>query len=87
MTIGYIAAYDESLALTIIKTDAMKPLLDALCNEPEEHVRAAAAWTLGQMGGHGTEHAQYMAEEDVPSYLLAVYKTAEEGTDLKEKTY
>ena len=86
MTIGYIAAYDESLALTIIKTNALEPLLDALCNEPEEHVRAAAAWTLGQMGAHGTEHAQYMADLDVPSYLLAVYKTADEDSDLKEKT-
>ena len=28
-----------------------------------------------------------MADSDVPSYLLAVYKVTEKGTDLKKKTF
>lgn len=38
----------------------------------DDLVKAAAAWTLGQIGGHSADHARAMAEADVPSHLLAV---------------
>jgi hypothetical protein len=41
-------------------------------NEAEDHIMAAAAWTLGQLGGHSPSHAKAMAENDVPSDLLSV---------------
>jgi len=87
MTLGYIAAYSESLALTIITANAIPPLIDALVNEPADHIKAAAAWTLDKLGGHGTEHAKYMADADVCSYLLAVYKLSSNAPDLKRKTF
>jgi hypothetical protein len=87
MTLGYIAAYSESLALTIITANAIPPLLDALVNEPADHIKAAAAWTLDMLGGHGTEHSKYMADADVPSYLLAVYKVSGNSPDLRLKTF
>ena len=52
MTLGYISAYDESLAQKIINLKAVEPLKDALINEPEDYIRAATAWTLGKIGGH-----------------------------------
>jgi len=47
MTLGYIAAFDETLAIGIINAKGIAPLKDALINEPEDHIRAASAWTLG----------------------------------------
>ena len=48
-------------------------------------IKAAAAWSLGQIGGHSADHARSMAEADVPSHLLAVYKFSESSEDLKKK--
>ena len=50
------------------------PLKDALIKEPDDLIKAAAAWSLGQIGSHSADHARAMAEADVPSHLLAVYK-------------
>jgi hypothetical protein len=47
MTLGYIAAFDDSLALAVIVSKGIAPLKDALINEPEDHIKAAAAWSLG----------------------------------------
>ena len=73
MTLGYIAAFDEHNAMAIINSKGIPPLKDALAKEPEDHIQAAAAWTLGQLGGHSNQHAKAMAEADVPSHLLAVF--------------
>lgn len=72
MCLGYIAAFDEQNATAIISVKAIPPLKDALMNEAEDHIQAAAAWTLGQLGGHSPSHAKAMAENDVPSDLLTV---------------
>jgi len=85
MTLGYIAAYDESLAMGIIASKGIAPLKEALIKEPEDHIKAAAAWSLGQIGGHSAEHARAMAEADVPSHLLTVYTHSESSDDLKAK--
>jgi len=45
---------------------------DALIKEPDDLIKAAAAWSLGQIGGHSADHARAMAEADVPLNLLAV---------------
>lgn len=38
------------------------------------------------MGGHSADHARAMAEADVPSHLLAVYKYPESSEELKKKS-
>jgi len=47
ITLGYIAAFDESLAMSVISAKGVTPLREALINEPDDMVRATAAWTLG----------------------------------------
>ena len=74
MTLGYIASFDEMLAMGIINAKGIQPLKHALVYEEENHIKASAAWTLGQIGGHSVSHSKAMAENDVPSHLLAVYK-------------
>lgn len=56
-----------------------------MINEKEDYIKAAAAWTLGQLGGHSYNHAKAMAEADALSHLLAVYKCVESSEDLKKK--
>ena len=43
MTLGYIAAFSETLALAVVVSKGIPPLKDALINEPEDHLKAASA--------------------------------------------
>ena len=85
MTLGYIAAFDEHNAMAIINSKGIEPLRNSLINESDDHIQAAAAWTLGQIGCHSYNHAKAMAEADVLQHLLAVYKFVKSSDDLKKK--
>jgi len=85
MALGYISAFSETLALTVVVSKGIEPLKDALIHEPEDHIKAAAAWSLGQVGRHTPDHAQAIAEADVLRRLLAVYMSPESSEDLKVK--
>lgn len=86
MAIGYIAAFSETLALAAIVSKAIPPLKDALVTEPEDHIKAACAWTLGQIGRHTPDHARALAEGDVLRHLLACMVHEESSEDLKTKS-
>lgn len=91
MTLGYIAAFSETLALSVIVAKGVPPLAQALGTESEEHIKAACAWSLGQIGRHSPDHAKTLGDHAVLSKLLKVLSTpgseGEEGnTDLKTKT-
>jgi len=86
MAIGYIAAFSETLALAVIVSKAIAPLKDALVTEPEDHIKAACAWTLGQIGRHTPDHARALAEGDVLRHLLACMVHEESSEDLKTKS-
>jgi 3-methyladenine DNA glycosylase AlkD len=85
MTLGYIAAFSETLALAVIVSKGIPPLKDALINEPEDHLKAASAWSVGQIGRHSPDHARALAEADVLRRLLAVYLHQDSSEDLKTK--
>ncbi|CAD8161983.1 unnamed protein product [Paramecium octaurelia] len=86
MTLGFIGAFDEALAMGIIAAKGIAPLKDALIKEPDQSVKSASAWSLGMIGGHSADHSRAMAEADVPSHLLAVYKFPDSSEDLKKKS-
>ena len=46
ITLGYISAFDESLAMGVIAAKGIAPLKDALIKEPDDLVKAASAWSL-----------------------------------------
>jgi len=85
MTLGYVAAFSETLALAVVVSKGIPPLKDALINEPEDHVKAAAAWSLGQIGRHSPDHARALAEADVLRRILAVYLHQDSSEDLQIK--
>merc|ERR1712151_1349030 len=39
MTLGYIAAFSETLALAVLVSKGIPPLKEALINEPEDHLK------------------------------------------------
>jgi 3-methyladenine DNA glycosylase AlkD len=86
MALGYISAFSETLALAVIVSKGIAPLKDALISEPEDHIKAACAWTLGQIGRHTPDHARAMAEGDVLRHLLACMVHEESSEDLKTKS-
>ncbi|RKO86618.1 armadillo-type protein, partial [Blyttiomyces helicus] len=95
MTLGYIAAFSETLALAVIVAKGVPPLAHALVTETEEHIKAACAWSLGQIGRHSPDHAKTLADHAVLPKLLKVLTSApsgaspageEPGADLKTKT-
>ena len=86
MSLGYIAAFSETLALAVIVTEAVTPLRNCLIDEPEDCVKGAAAWALGQIGRHSPEHARALAENEVLRRLLAVHLHDDSSEDLKNKS-
>merc|ERR1711981_1214552 len=52
---------------------------------PEDHVKAAAAWSLGQIGRHSADHVRALAEADCLRRLLAVYLHPDSSEDLMTK--
>lgn len=85
MALGYIAAFSDTLALAIIVHQGIIPLKDALVKEPEDYIKAAAAWSLGQLGRHTADHAKALAQADVFRKLVDVYSDVRSSDDLKTK--
>ena len=57
----------------------------ALTEEQEDHIQAAAAWALGQIGRHTPEHAKAVAVANVLPKLLQCYHRADASEDLQTK--
>lgn len=86
MALGFIASFSETLAMAVLKGGATTGLKDCVINEPEDHLKAAAVWALGQAGRHGSEHASLLAEHDVLRHLLSCMLHEEASEDLKNKS-
>lgn len=76
----------------LFSSDVSPPLLQgvptlALClsEETEDHIRGAAAWSLGLIGCHTSEHAKTVALSNVLPKLLEFYMDTRSSEDLKEK--
>lgn len=61
------------------------PLCACLIEEQEDHIKAAAAWALGQIGRHTPEHACAVAVANVLPILLSIYMDARSSEDLQIK--
>lgn len=85
MALGYIAAFSEAMALAIIVAKGVAVLKDALLNEPEDHVKAATVWTLGQIGRHTSDHARALGEGGLFPPLAVLLSRADSSDDLRMK--
>ena len=85
MMLGYVAAHSENLAMAVIVSKGVIQLTMALAEEPEDHIQAASAWALGQIGRHTPEHAKAVAAANVLPKLLNCYIRPESSEDLQTK--
>lgn len=67
----------ETLALAVIVDKGVPAISSALVNESEDHIKAASAWALGQVGRHSPDHAKALADANVLPKLLHVFLAAE----------
>jgi len=86
MMLGYVAAHAEKLAMAVIVSRAVNQLAIALAEEKEDHVKAAAAWSLGQVGRHSPEHSKAVAVANVLPRLLHLYLNENSSDDLQLKS-
>ncbi|XP_048826962.1 sperm-associated antigen 6 [Brienomyrus brachyistius] len=85
MMLGYVAAHSESLAMAVIVSKGVHQLTICLVEETEDHIKAATAWALGQIGRHSPEHARAVAAANVLPRLLRLYVDTESSEDLRVK--
>ncbi|KAM5282402.1 sperm-associated antigen 6 isoform 2-T2 [Hipposideros larvatus] len=86
MMLGYVAAHSENLAMAVIISKGVPQLSVCLSEEPEDHIKAAAAWALGQIGRHTPEHARAVAVTNILPVLLSLYMSTESSEDLQVKS-
>ncbi|KAF6372542.1 sperm associated antigen 6 [Rhinolophus ferrumequinum] len=86
MMLGYVAAHSENLAMAVIISKGVAQLSICLSEETEDHIKAAAAWALGQIGRHTPEHARAVAVTNTLPVLLSLYMSTESSEDLQEKS-
>lgn len=85
MALGYIAAFSETLALAVVAEKGLVPLVAAVGEEREDHVRAATAWAIGQVGRHTPDHARAVADTGVLATLAALEGDSASSEDLQTK--
>jgi len=85
MALGFIAAFSETLALSIIVAKGVTPLVSCLVSETEDHVISATVWALGQIGRHTPDHAKAVCDANVLPKLLAIFVSENASDDLRQK--
>ncbi|XP_077159151.1 sperm-associated antigen 6 isoform X2 [Paroedura picta] len=83
---GAIAHLAQMILNPDAKLKGVPQLAVCLSEEPEDHIKAAAAWSLGQIGRHTPEHARAVAVANVLPVLLSLYMASESSEDLQVKT-
>lgn len=63
----------------------MPQLALCLSEETEHHIKAATAWSIGQIGHHTPEHAKAVATANLLPKLLLLYMDASSSEDLQTK--
>jgi 3-methyladenine DNA glycosylase AlkD len=80
----------KTLNKLLFKLNVIKGVVQlalTLAEEREDHLRAAAAWALGQIGRHTPEHAKAVALANVLPKLLEWYLKPESTEDLQQKVF
>lgn len=100
--LGYVAAHSETLAMSVIVSKGVTVLAGILSRSEhnhimqqrstelgrneEDHIQAATAWALGQIGRHTPEHAKAVAVTNVLKSLLDCYQDSSSSEDLQAKS-
>ena len=86
MAIGFIAAFSQSLATTLIQEGAPSVVLNVFVSSKDNAIKAATAWSLGQIGKHSPTHASTLTQLNVLTLLLDAYNEApKDEENLRQK--
>uniref|UniRef100_A0A3P9IF58 Sperm associated antigen 6 n=2 Tax=Oryzias latipes TaxID=8090 RepID=A0A3P9IF58_ORYLA len=86
MMLGYVASHSESLAMAVILSKGVSQLAVCLSEEPEDHIKAATVWSIGQIGQHTPDHAKAVATANLLPKILKLYTDASSSEDLQAKS-
>lgn len=87
MALGFIAAYSEFLANSVIRAAGIEALKACmLAPGAEDHVRAACVWTLGQIGRHSPDTARAVVVADTLRHIQMFLVDNDSSDDLKDKS-
>ena len=84
MALGYIGV-DEEMARSVFTANPIPVLKNALINDPDDIVKGAIVWTLGQLGKHCSDLANRLAENDIFRRIFAVFFHDSSSSDLRAK--
>jgi HEAT repeat protein len=85
IALGYIAGPSERSAEAIIHVHGIEYLRDALETETSTDIKAAACYSLGQIGRHSPKHANKVSENNTLQLILELYTSRDTSDDLKGK--
>ena len=85
LALGFISSFKKELAWTVIEAKAINQLFDALQNEINPQIKAAACYSLGHIGRHSTKHAKEVSEANVLSLMLYYYQDKKMNDYLRNK--
>jgi len=85
LALGFIASFKKDLAWNVIEAKAISQLGDALQNESNHQIKAAACYALGHIGRHSTRHSKEVSNANVLSLMLYYYKDVKSSEYLKDK--
>jgi hypothetical protein len=85
MALGHISAGSSSLAEAVIDAGALTALTVSIAHNPEESVKCAAAWAVGQVGRHGPLQAQAVTESGALLALTGLEVAPSSSPDLALK--
>ncbi len=66
-------------------SQSQAPLATALSDEPEDHIKSATIWSLGQIGRHTPSHARAVADTGVLLAAVELEGEPRSSEDLKGK--
>ncbi|XP_068081198.1 sperm-associated antigen 6 [Anabrus simplex] len=85
VALGNMAGQSAFTALNIIKSKG-EIFLSRILDEENQTVKAATAWTLGNIGRHSPEHVRALSEAGVLKKLLDLYQNPKNSNDLRIKS-
>lgn len=86
LCIGYVASFSSSLTQQLIQEDASSVVVDVFNRTKQPHIKASAAWTIGQLGKHSPDQAATLTKLNVLDLLLNTHLDHNATEDLKLKT-
>ena len=79
MTLGSMSAFSEAVALTVVASGGIPPLVgileeDEATDATEVRVKSAVAWSLGEIGRHSPEHAKALSDASALPTLVSLVR-------------